>query len=111
MHSGSLKVARRPEDGEVLEEDLVRGKRHGLDVALIEPEEANRLNPFLQVRDVVAILRIGDDMYFNPAQLAIGFARAAQSCGVELLPNMTANRVLMEAGRVTGVETPRSNRS
>ena len=55
----------------------------------------------------MAILRIGDDLYFNPAQLAVGFARAAQSCGVELLPNMTANRVLIEAGRVTGGETPR----
>ena len=44
VHSGSLKVARRPEDGEVLEDDLVRGKRYGLDVALIAPEDAKGLN-------------------------------------------------------------------
>src|SRR5918911_4037579 len=43
--SGSLKVARRPQDAEVLESDLVRGRRMGLDVEQVSPQEASRLNP------------------------------------------------------------------
>lgn len=105
IHSGSLKIARRPEDAQVLERDLERGKRLGLDVQSISPEEAHRLNPFLQCEGVHAVLRIADDMYFNPAQVAIGFARGAEARGATLLPFTGVTRVLIEDGNVTGVET------
>jgi len=48
VHSGSLKVARRPQDAEVIEGDIARGRRLGLDVERISPQEAHRLNPFLE---------------------------------------------------------------
>jgi len=83
VQSGSLKVARRPEDAEVIQEDILRGRRHGLDVEELSLDAAHRLNPFLETTGVAAVMRIGDDMYFNPAQLAVGFARAAQAHGVE----------------------------
>ena len=70
--SGSLKVARRPEDVAVLEGDLVRGRRFGLDAELLSAAEANRLNPFLEPDGALGVLRVGDDLYFDPAQVAIG---------------------------------------
>lgn len=66
VHSGSLKVARRKQDAEVIESDIARGRRLGLDVEGISPNEARRLNPFLQPDGVVAVMRVGDDMYFDP---------------------------------------------
>jgi len=96
VRSGSLKVARRAEDARVLTDDLRRGVEHGLDVERISPEEARRLNPFLMVQGVEAVLRIGDDMYFDPAQVAVGFARAAEDRGATLLPNTRVTRVLIE---------------
>jgi len=107
VQSGSLKVARRPADAEVIQDDILRGRRHGLDVEELSPHAAHRLNPFLQTTGVAAVIRIGDDMYFNPAQVAIGYARAAQASGVELLPNTTVTRILIEDGEVTGVDTTR----
>jgi 4-methylaminobutanoate oxidase (formaldehyde-forming) len=107
VQSGSLKVARRPADAEVIQEDIVRGRRHGLDVEELSLDTARRLNPFLQTKGVAAVLRIGDDMYFNPAQVAIGFARAAQENGAVLLPNTAVMRILIEDGEVTGVDTTR----
>ncbi|WP_269501246.1 NAD(P)/FAD-dependent oxidoreductase [Burkholderia sp. IMCC1007] len=107
VHSGSLKVARRPVDVDVIQEDLLRGRRHGLDVEEISVDDAHRLNPFLQTTGVAAVLRIGDDMYFNPAQLAVGFARAAQENGAVLLPNTAVTRVLIEDGAVAGVDSTR----
>jgi 4-methylaminobutanoate oxidase (formaldehyde-forming) len=106
VHSGSLKVARRREDADVLEADLARGRAHGLDVALISPDDAHRLNPFLQPEGVVAVLRVGDDMYFDPAQVAVGFARGAEARGATVLPHTAVTRVVIERGRVEGVETP-----
>src|SRR6266508_1138918 len=78
VHSGSLKIARRPEDADVIAADLQRGKRMGLDVEQISPDAACRLNPFLKPSGVITALRIGDDRYFDPAQVAVGFARGAQ---------------------------------
>src|ERR1700739_4220460 len=77
VHSGSLKIARRPQDADVIAADLRRGKRMGLYVEQISPDAACRLNPFLKPSGVVTALRIGDDRYFDPAQVAVGFARGA----------------------------------
>src|SRR3974390_1293186 len=75
VHSGSLKIARRPQDAEVIKADFDRGRRMGLDVELASPDQASRLNPFLKPTGVVAVMRIGDDRYFDPAQVALGFAK------------------------------------
>ena len=42
VHSGSLKIARRPRDGEVIEADFNRGRRMGLDVELISSEQQGK---------------------------------------------------------------------
>lgn len=105
VHSGSLKIARRPQDADVIRADFERGRRMGLDVELISPEQASRCNPFLKPAGVVAAMRIGDDRYFDPAQVAIGFARAAAAQGASLLPQTDVLTVNINAGRVTGVST------
>jgi len=105
VHSGSLKIARRPQDAEVIKADFERGRRMGLDVERISPERASRLNPYLEPTGVVAAMRIGDDMYFDPAQVAIGYARAAAARGAILLPNTEVLAVNISVGKVTGVTT------
>ena len=105
VHSGSLKVARRPQDVQVIEGDIARGRRHGLDVERLSPQEAHDLNPFLEPRGVLGVIRVGDDMYFEPSQVAIGFARGAEARGATLLPHTAVTRVLIEHGQVTGIET------
>jgi glycine/D-amino acid oxidase-like deaminating enzyme len=105
--SGSLKVARRSEDVPVLEDDLTRGQRFGLDVELLTGAEANRLNPFLEPHAALRILRVGEDIYFDPAQVAIGYVRGAEARGVSVLPRTTVVSVQIDGGRVSGVETDR----
>src|SRR5215475_11603202 len=105
VHSGSLKVARRPQDAEVIEGDIARGRRLGLDVEQISPQEAHRLNPFLEPEGVVAVMRVGDDMYFDPSQVAVGFARGAEARGATLRPHTAVTRVIIDNDRVAGVDT------
>lgn len=105
VHAGSLKIARRPQDAEVIKADFERGRRMGLDVELVSPEQASRLNPFLKPDGVIGAMRIGDDRYFDPAQVAIGFARAAAAQGATLLPKTDVPAVNISAGKVTGVNT------
>jgi 4-methylaminobutanoate oxidase (formaldehyde-forming) len=54
---------------------------------------------------VKAAIRIGDDRYFDPAQVAIGFARAAAARGATLLPKTDVLTVNISAGKVIGVTT------
>lgn len=86
VRPGSLKVARRPEDVPVIESDAARGERLGLDVELLSAHEARALNRFLEPEGVLAVLRVGDDLYFDPAEIAIGYVRAAEGLGATLLP-------------------------
>ena len=105
VHSGSLKVARRTEDAKVIEADVVRGRRLGLDVEQITLAEAHRLNPFFETEGVAAVMRVGDDIYFDPAQVAVGFARGAEARGVTLMPGASVTSVRIASGRVEAVET------
>src|SRR5713226_7086527 len=75
-------------------------RRMGLEVEQISPEEAHRLNPFLQSAGIHAAMRVGDDIYFDPTQVAVGFAH-----GARLMPRTAVTCVKIEAGKVTGVET------
>jgi 4-methylaminobutanoate oxidase (formaldehyde-forming) len=102
---GSLKVARRAQDAEVLEHEQALAQRLGVEAELITPEMAHRLNPFLEPRDVLAVMRVGEDMYFEPSQVAIGFARGAGARGAKLMPHTTVTSVQIEDGQVTAVET------
>jgi 4-methylaminobutanoate oxidase (formaldehyde-forming) len=103
--SGSLKVARRSEDVQALESEHARAHRFGLDVELISPDAAHRLNPFLEPEGVRVVMRVGDDLYFEPSQVAIGFARGSEAYGATVLPHTTVTRVDIEDAHVTAVET------
>ena len=105
MQSGSLKIARRPQDEEVIKVDFDRGCRMGLDVELISSEQASRLNPFLRPMGVVAAMRVGDDRYFDPSQVAVGFAAAAAARGATVLPKTDVSAVNIHAAKVTGATT------
>lgn len=105
VRSGSLKIARRPQDAEVIAGDLMRGRHSGLDVEIVSMTDAHRLNPFLQAEGIHAVMRVGDDMYFDPSQLAVGFARAAEGRGATLLPRTMVTRVNIEDNKVVGVDT------
>jgi len=105
VHSGSLKVARRKADAEVIESDIERGRLLGLDVERVTSREAHRLNPFLESEGVVAVMRVGDDLYFDPSEVAVGFARGAAAHGATLIPHAAVRRVLIDNGQVTGVDT------
>jgi len=106
---GSLKVARRAQDVPVVEGDLERGRRLGLDVELLSADEAHALNPFLQPDGVLAVLRVGEDLYFDPRQVAIGYVHGAETKGATFLPETTVTAVDITDGRVRGVETDRGS--
>jgi glycine/D-amino acid oxidase-like deaminating enzyme len=104
---GSLKIARRAEHEAQLHEEVERGRQLNLDVTMISRDEARRLMPYLVTDGVLAVMHMRTDVYLEPVQVPIGYARASARLGATLLPNTPVQEILTEGGTVAGVRTPR----
>jgi 4-methylaminobutanoate oxidase (formaldehyde-forming) len=107
VQSGSLKAARRPEDAAILDDEVARGDRLGLKTVLLSPEAAHRLHRFFQPQGLLAVMYTPGDVYFEPSQVAIGYATAAGELGATLLPDTTVTGIDIQQGSVRAVETDR----
>jgi glycine/D-amino acid oxidase-like deaminating enzyme len=105
VHSGSLKIARRAADADVLRADFQRGVAAGLDVTFVPTHDVGRHHPFVRPEGIAAVLRIGNDRYFDPTQVAKGYANAAAANGAAILPNTRVLNVEIEDQRVIGVRS------
>ena len=104
---GSLTVARTPEHAAVIRGAAEMASHLGLDVREVSPQEAHEMMPLLQPRGIVAVGYVRKDMYMEPAQLAVAYARAAQRHGTILLPNTEVQEIVVENGAVSRVVTTR----
>jgi glycine/D-amino acid oxidase-like deaminating enzyme len=104
---GSMTVARTPEDQKLLEDRIAGGRDFGLDVALIEPDEAHALMPFLQTKGIRAVSHMRTDLFLEPVQLPRGYARAAERLGAVLMPQTRVTDIVVENGTVSRVLTDR----
>jgi glycine/D-amino acid oxidase-like deaminating enzyme len=104
---GSLKVARLAEHEAQLHEEVKQGQGLGLDVALISLGEARGLMPYLVTEGVRAVMHMRSDLYLEPVQIPLGYARASARLGAMLLPNTPVLEILAEGGAVAGVRTSR----
>jgi glycine/D-amino acid oxidase-like deaminating enzyme len=102
-----MKIARRPEHEEQLRQEVARGRRLGVDIDLISPAEARRLVPFLETTGIRAISYTASDVYLEPSQLPLGYARAAEKLGATLLEHTAVTGIDVDRGRVSGVVTDR----
>jgi glycine/D-amino acid oxidase-like deaminating enzyme len=105
--TGSLKIARTPDDEAQLRRDVERGRRLGIDIEHISLSEARGLLPYLETAGIRAISYTGSDLYLEPAQLPLGYARAAERLGTSLLPNTAVTCIGTQAGAVEQVVTDR----
>src|SRR5207302_700201 len=103
--SGSLKLLRRPEQENHLPEEIARGRRLGLAVELLSPDEARRRSPLLRPDGVRAALHNPTDLYFEPGQLPLGYVRAAARLGATVLSRTAVTGVSTRAGAVEQVVT------
>ena len=102
---GSLKVARREEHVQQLQDDVERGTRLGLDVEFVPLHEAQRLMPFLRTKGVRAVTHLRSDIYLEPRQVPEGYARACARLGTFVLPHTPVHGMLTEGGVLSGVQT------
>jgi 4-methylaminobutanoate oxidase (formaldehyde-forming) len=101
-----VKIAREPEDFPIIERDDATSGRYGMGARQISPADVGEFNPQLRPEGILAALHIPTDVYFEPQQVAIGFAAEAAKLGALLVPNTPVQAVRRDAsGRVQGVDT------
>ena len=63
--------------------------------------------PYLVTDGVRAVMHMRSDVYLEPVQIPVGYARASGRLGAALLANTPVLEILTEGGVVAGVRTPR----
>lgn len=106
---GSITVAATPERLEELKRGASMGRSFGLDVEIIDAAEAKRRVPMLDVADVLGAAWIPSDGKTSPVDTARAFAAGARQGGAKMLERTPVTRILVENGRVAGVETAEGN--
>jgi sarcosine oxidase subunit beta len=82
-------------------------RRLGVDVDTLNPEEARRLAPGLEVEGIVGATFCERDGIADPNGVTSGFARAARAAGAEIYRETEVTGIRTEGARVTAVETTR----
>jgi 4-methylaminobutanoate oxidase (formaldehyde-forming) len=105
--SGSLRIARTAAHAAKIRDEIACGRRNGVEVDLIEPAAARRLAPYLEPRGIAAVAHCPGDIYLEPGQLPVAFARAAVRLGATLMEHTAVTEIVTRDGRVERVVTDR----
>ncbi len=88
-----------------LERAVEMGKRHGVRVRLLDPDEIAGAFPELRVDDVSRGLLSRDAGFCDPHSVATSYAAAAQRLGATVRTKTPVERILVDHRRVQGVQT------
>jgi glycine/D-amino acid oxidase-like deaminating enzyme len=103
--SGSITLARTPEHAALIRGAADLATHCGVEARLISPQEAHELMPVLQPKGILAAGSVPSDVYMEPAQLAVAYARAAARLGSKLVPNTAVREIVVEDAAISRVVT------
>lgn len=107
QQSGSVKMARTEADASQVQAEIEAGNAAGLDIHEISESDLAQLTPFARAEGVRAMWYTPSDLYLEPVQLPLGYARAAARLGVMVLPGTEVTAIRVGDAVVTGVATSR----
>jgi sarcosine oxidase subunit beta len=94
-----------PQHAEALRRNVERQQRLGIKTTAITPADARAILPGLEIGDVGAAAWEPDSGFADPAATAFAFAEGARARGARIETGVEATRIVIDGGRVTGVET------
>ncbi len=104
---GYLFLLDDPADLERFEADLVHQTAAGIGTRVLTPEEAREIVPQLAVDDLCGAVFNPVAGMVTPDLVVQGCARRAATLGASVEQSCAVERIVVEGGRVTGVETAR----
>jgi sarcosine oxidase subunit beta len=95
------------DDREALAANVAMQQGVGVRTEVLAPEAIRELVPRMAVHDLAAAAHEPDAGYADPAATTAALARRARELGARTVEGVAVRRVLVEGGRVAGVETAR----
>lgn len=104
FNHGCMIAIQNEEQWRVMEGFVERQRQHGLDVKLLDRDQARAMQPALS-EDIVGSTYSPMDCEANPIYLTLGLYRGAKKHGAKFSLGTAAKNIKLEKGRVKSVET------
>jgi sarcosine dehydrogenase len=104
--NGGLRLACNAERWTEVKRQATTAHSFGLDMHLLTPQEAQDLWPLMTIDDLVGAAFLPTDGQANPSDITQSLARGARMAGVQIFEDTPVTRIIVEGGRIRGVETP-----
>ena len=104
--NGGLRLACNPERWTEVKRQATTAKSFGLEMHLLTPREAQDLWPLMTIDDLVGAAFLPTDGQANPSDITQSLAKGARMAGVSIFEDTPVTRIIVDKGRVRGVETP-----
>ncbi len=102
---GYLIVASTPKEERQFRKNVALQNSLGIPSRCVSPEEAKRIVPLLDESRINMATFCEKDGHLNPFHVTQAFAEAAVREGAEILKHTTVRGIVIEHGRIAGVET------
>jgi sarcosine dehydrogenase len=104
--NGGLRLACNADRWTEVKRQATTAHSFGLEMHLLTPREAQDLWPLMTIDDLVGAAYLPTDGQANPSDITQSLARGARMAGVQIFEDTPVIRIIVEAGKITGVETP-----
>jgi sarcosine dehydrogenase len=104
--NGGLRLACNEQRWIEVKRQATTAHSFGLEMHLLTPQEAQDLWPLMTIDDLVGAAYLPTDGQANPSDITQSLARGARMSGVSIFEDTPVTRIIVEDGRVRGVETP-----
>ncbi len=104
--NGGLRLACNAERWTEVKRQATTAHSFGLEMHLLTPREAQDLWPLMTIDDLVGAAYLPTDGQANPSDITQSLAKGARMSGVQIYEDTPVTRIIVENGRIRGVETP-----
>ena len=104
--NGGLRLACNQERWTEVKRQATTAHSFGLEMHLLTPREAQELWPLMTIDDLVGAAYLPTDGQANPSDITQSLAKGARMSGVKIFEDTPVTRIIVEDGRIKGVETP-----
>lgn len=104
--NGGLRLACNAERWTEVKRQATTAHSFGLEMHLLTPKEAQELWPLMTIDDLVGAAYLPTDGQANPSDITQSLAKGARMAGVKIFEDTPVTRIIVEEGRIRGVETP-----
>jgi sarcosine dehydrogenase len=104
--NGGLRLACNEQRWIEVKRQATTAHSFGLEMHLLTPQEAQDLWPLMTIDDLVGAAYLPTDGQANPSDITQSLAKGARMSGVKIFEDTPVSRIIVEEGRIRGVETP-----